>query len=142
MESQTALEIYSKVRRIDLFEEILHKNEGESSRGNQMGPLWHAIWGLQLPNNIKVFMWRATHNVVPTVGNLEHRKIIQSAWCPQCGLQRESLLHALWECDVIQALWDESVVFKCNVGSLIQISQCYCGRFSNITGGRGLWNSW
>lgn len=61
------------------------QGEGESSKGNPMGRLWRAIWYVALPNNLKVFMWRALHNALPTLANLEHRKVIQTAWCPWCG---------------------------------------------------------
>jgi hypothetical protein len=56
------------------------QGEGESSKGNPMGRLWRAIWYVALPNNLKVFMWRALHNALPTLANLEHRKVIQTAW--------------------------------------------------------------
>jgi hypothetical protein len=91
-----------------LIAEHEHKSAGESSRGNLMGPLWRAIWGVQLPNNIKVFTWRAMHNALSTRGNLEYRKIIPMVWCPLCGLQTKTILHTLWECDEVKGGWDAS----------------------------------
>ena len=86
------------------------QGEGESFMGNPMGQLWRAIWGVELPNNLKVFMWRALHNALPTLANLEHRKVIQTAWCPWCGLQTETLIHAIWDCVEIKECWDESQI--------------------------------
>jgi ribonuclease HI len=86
------------------------QGEGESSKGNPMGQLWRAIWDVALPNNLKVFMWRALHNALPTLADLEHRKVIQIAWCPWCGLQTETLIHAIWDCVEIKECWDESQI--------------------------------
>ena len=30
---------------------------------------WHTIWKLDLPEKIKIFMWRATQNLLPTTEN-------------------------------------------------------------------------
>jgi hypothetical protein len=82
--------------------------EGESSNGNVKRKLWRSLWSVAMPNNIKVFAWRVLHNALPTMANLEKRKIIDNPWCPQCGLQSETLNHALWECDEIRSYWEES----------------------------------
>lgn len=36
---------------------------------------WHAIWELDLPKKVKIFMWRAAQNLLPTVKNLWERKV-------------------------------------------------------------------
>ena len=63
---------------------------------------------------LKVFMWRAMNNALPTMGNLEQRKVIQTSWCPWCGLETETVLHAIWECEEIKECRDESYVTVSN----------------------------
>lgn len=35
---------------------------------------WNAIWKLEIPEKIMVFMWRAAQDLLPTVGNLWKKK--------------------------------------------------------------------
>ena len=50
-----------------------------------------------MPNNIKIFACRVLHNALLTMENLEQRKGTKNGWwCPQCGLQIETLSHDLW----------------------------------------------
>ena len=39
---------------------------------------WNAIWYLQIPEKVKIFMWRAANNLLPTATNLWKRKVVQS----------------------------------------------------------------
>ncbi len=98
--------------------------QGESSSGYPMAKVWRAVWKVQLPNNIKVFTWRALHNALPTLVNLERRKISQSIWCPRCKLQAETVLHAIWECDEVANCWSESTMavnYKLHFGDFTQL---------------------
>lgn len=42
---------------------------------------WHTKWNLNPPRKIKVFLWRATKNVLPTSENLSRRKILEEPVC-------------------------------------------------------------
>ena len=82
--------------------------------------MWAAIWKLQIPNKIKVFGWRACHDILPTRGNLKKKRILLDELCPLCGLFQESTIHALWECSAAQDVWHGSVraLQKCGTGQL------------------------
>ena len=57
---------------------------------------WHAIWYLQLPEKVKIFMWRAANNLLATAGNLWKRTVVQFPWCQRCKLSKETIFsHSL-----------------------------------------------
>lgn len=71
--------------------------------------VWAALWKLHIPNKIKVFRWRACHNILPTRKNLTKRQIITKDACPICTRCQESALHALWDCVAAQDIWAGSI---------------------------------
>jgi hypothetical protein len=56
------------------------------------------LWSLQVPNAVKVFLWRAYHNLLPTKVNLFTRKVVDNNFCPVCHLAEETVFHAIWGC--------------------------------------------
>ncbi|CAJ2646060.1 unnamed protein product [Trifolium pratense] len=66
---------------------------------------WTWIWKLHLPEKIKFFFWLACHNSVPTLSLLNHRKMNPSASCVRCGLQDETFLHCIRDCEFSRSLW-------------------------------------
>ena len=61
-----------------------------------------AIWKLRLPNKIKVFAWRACHEILPTAANLTRRKVLNDDKCMICTRETESTIHAFWDCAAVQ----------------------------------------
>ena len=61
---------------------------------------------LDLPANVKIFMWRALKNILPTAENLWKRKSLKEPICQICKLQVESVSHALIECKAAKKIWD------------------------------------
>ena len=61
----------------------------ESSSGSRGSRVWAAIWKLQIPNKIKVFGWRACHDILPTRRNLKKKQILLDDLCPLCALFQE-----------------------------------------------------
>ena len=59
---------------------------------------WSIIWKLTLPEKIKIFIWKATKNLLPTVENLCKHGIVQEARCKRCGNKVENILHVLVAC--------------------------------------------
>ena len=79
--------------------------KGESSGEALGGPVWARLWKLKIPNKIKVFAWRACHEILSTRENLARRRIIEDARCGVCFLVSETGYHALWECGLAQDVW-------------------------------------
>jgi hypothetical protein len=85
-----------------MTETILRRNKrsisvsGQCSHAGMDHGVWKAIWKLGVPRPMKMFMWRACHNLLPTRVNLVKRKVIDNALCPCCGRENETVLHVLW----------------------------------------------
>ena len=56
----------------------------ESSSGQNRGLIWKRLWKLHLPNKIKIFGWRACHDILPTKENLARRRITRDSVCELC----------------------------------------------------------
>ena len=77
-----------------------HPNSSE----NKQIP-WNIIWASELPTKIKIFMWRAARNLMPTAVNLWRKKVIQSPWCQRCRRTEETPYHAIFNCKCAQKVW-------------------------------------
>jgi len=60
--------------------------------------IWKTVWSLNTLNVVKNFMWRACHNLLPTIVNLYRRGVVKDTVCPRCGKADETVIHALWSC--------------------------------------------
>ncbi|KAL6219921.1 hypothetical protein ACLB2K_007679 [Fragaria x ananassa] len=60
--------------------------------------VWKRLWGLKLPNKIKIRLWRACCGFLPCASVLQRRRICVDGRCKGCGFKDESIMHALWEC--------------------------------------------
>ena len=56
-------------------------DRAESSSSNGGSPVWAAIWKLRIPNKIKVFGWRASHDILPTRRNLKKKRVLTDDVC-------------------------------------------------------------
>uniref|UniRef100_A0A803PKF8 Reverse transcriptase zinc-binding domain-containing protein n=1 Tax=Cannabis sativa TaxID=3483 RepID=A0A803PKF8_CANSA len=65
-------------------------------------PWWKNLWHLKIPPKVKHFDFHATNSTLPTRRNLAFWKIIQSSACDRCGIQEESVSHALFYCEIIR----------------------------------------
>ncbi|XP_075645296.1 uncharacterized protein LOC142616302 [Castanea sativa] len=66
---------------------------------------WNSLWKLDVPNKVKVFLWRACTNSILTMLNLHKRRIVSSSVFSLCREGEESVLHALWSCEGISSVW-------------------------------------
>ena len=96
----TVKSTYHVARRL-----LIDENRGGTSRGYVEKNVWTAIWKLRLPNKIKVFAWRACHEILPTAANLTKRRVINDDKCSICTWETESTIHALWDCAAVQDIW-------------------------------------
>ena len=99
-----------------------------------------------MPNKIKVFGWRACHNIFPTRDNLVLRKIVEDDGCMLCSRRAETGIHALWECAVAKDVWSGSVIRlqKCGQGQqdVLHLFQELLGKLSTAEFELFLVQSW
>jgi hypothetical protein len=58
--------------------------------------VWKTIWALNVPNAVKMFMWKACNDLLPKKMNLLHRGVIHNALCPICKREVDTVKHILW----------------------------------------------
>ncbi|XP_048596342.1 uncharacterized protein LOC125578099 [Brassica napus] len=63
------------------------------------------IWKLQTAPKIKSFFWRAVSNAIPVGEILVKRGIKMDPCCQDCGAQRESINHILFQCSIARQVW-------------------------------------
>lgn len=52
-----------------------------SNSSNYSSKQWNSLWSLELPEKIKLFMWKASKNLLPLAENLWIRKCVQEPLC-------------------------------------------------------------
>ncbi|XP_058223042.1 uncharacterized protein LOC131332764 [Rhododendron vialii] len=88
---------------------LRHSHErGESSSGDSLKPLWKSLWSVPIPNKIKMFMWRCSHNVVAIMYNLHRRNVDVLPYCPHRQSHVETLEHMLFQCKSAKDVWHRS----------------------------------
>jgi hypothetical protein len=78
---------------------------GEGSNSQENDCTWKEIWSLKVPNPVKMFLWRACSDVLPTKANLLRRGVLQEVVCVLCNQEIESTRHVLWDCPTAQDVW-------------------------------------
>jgi hypothetical protein len=94
-----------------------------------------AIWNLNVPYPVKLFLWHACKNILPTRMNLVKRRVVEDGICPCCWKEEETIVHVLWLCPAAQDVWGggSSIFQKCCYAgtSFMQIFECCLARFTN-----------
>ena len=70
--------------------------------------LWAPLWKTKIPPKIKIFLWRACRNYIPTRGNLAKRHIPIDPRCRFCGFEIETTVHSLIFCPFVEDAWTNS----------------------------------
>ncbi|KAH9685647.1 putative reverse transcriptase/RNA-dependent DNA polymerase [Citrus sinensis] len=73
---------------------------------------WNIIWSLALPQNIRIFTWRAAKNLLPSVENLWKKKILQEPTCQVCKMGMENVFHDLVACKSAKKNARNQLLFK------------------------------
>ncbi|KAL0428200.1 UNVERIFIED_CONTAM: hypothetical protein Slati_2994800 [Sesamum latifolium] len=66
---------------------------------------WRKLWQAKLPNKIKVFVWRACLNALPTGKSLSKHIPGFLALCPFCQCGKDDVLHTLVLCPFARQVW-------------------------------------
>jgi hypothetical protein len=93
---------------------------GECSRALENCKLWNDLWTLKVPAVVKVFLWKACNNLLPTQENLFKRKVSSDPLCPICGVEVETISHILWSCPSSSDVWGacSKKIQKCSIAAM------------------------
>ncbi|KAL5566455.1 hypothetical protein UlMin_029619 [Ulmus minor] len=76
---------------------------------------WQRFWRLRIPSKIRMFLWKAFHNWIPSSVNLAKHGVPTQARCLICNETDDTTLHALWGCKImgpLKVLCDSFISFK------------------------------
>jgi hypothetical protein len=109
--------IYSVKSAYHLAKEQFESTNGSCSSYSQTSQQWNKVWRIKGAPVVKMFMWQACSEILPTNANLYRKKIIDSPLCPVCELESETVAHVLWACPAAKDVWLESLksIHKCSL---------------------------
>ncbi|KAI8525367.1 hypothetical protein RHMOL_Rhmol13G0224700 [Rhododendron molle] len=67
--------------------------------------IWKTLWHLDLPQRLKVFLWKCGRGILPVKLGLSTRLHHLSPICPLCESSEDSLDHLSLQCAVTQPVW-------------------------------------
>ncbi|XP_075654965.1 uncharacterized protein LOC142625150 [Castanea sativa] len=87
------------------------RKDGWAKSSNRSGwqQMWSTLWKLKILGKIKIFGWRACHDILPTWMNLAKRKIVPENLCHCCQREPKDAVHAIWGCGAAQDVWAGSL---------------------------------
>ncbi|KAK3198084.1 hypothetical protein Dsin_021499 [Dipteronia sinensis] len=80
--------------------------EGSSNPG-PMVSWWQSFWKTRIPIKIKIFVWKACHDWIPTMVNIARRGVPTDGLCGSCMNSNETTLPSLWDCDKLKHIRGE-----------------------------------
>ena len=54
-------------------------------------------------NKVKIVLWRACSDALPTKVSLQKREVLDNSLCSEC--QIGDSFHALWSCEALKSVW-------------------------------------
>lgn len=87
-----------------------HDPPDNQSSSSMMQRWWRTFWKLAIPPKVRLFWWRAFHNIIPTGINLCKNHVPSSPWCPLCLKFEDTTSHALLFCPEVREFWKNNEV--------------------------------
>lgn len=84
---------------------LILKEAKELDGSNDNCEVWKKMWNMKKPLKVKIFMWRALKECLPTKDNLNSRRINVSPYCLVCSMKKETIRHFLVGCSVAEKTW-------------------------------------
>ena len=97
--------IYSVKLGYQLLCELDGIEEASASYNEKTRNFWRSIWQLRVPNKVKIFLWRACTDALPTKVNLQKRRVLDNTVCSLYQKALEDVFHAMWSYEAIQSIW-------------------------------------
>ena len=90
------------------MEDGLDGGRSSCSSQSELRKVWKGLWGMNLPNKVKHFAWKACRNILATKENLCKRKITPNDICDCCGTHTKTVSHLFWFCEHAKTIWSSS----------------------------------
>ena len=65
---------------------------------------WKAMWRVDVPPKLKIFLWRLAQQSISTADVMHHRNMSTTTCCGLCGAE-DSWQHSLLHCTVARCVW-------------------------------------
>lgn len=66
---------------------------------------WKSIWQLNSRPKVKIHLWKATRDALPTLDNIKKKGLITNERCFLCRSRDEDVEHIFWNCKVVRKIW-------------------------------------
>ncbi|GJM91514.1 hypothetical protein PR202_ga07890 [Eleusine coracana subsp. coracana] len=66
---------------------------------------WRRIWRLEVPNKVRMFVWRFVHNNLAVGKNIARRGVKWETICPMCNRLDEDGGHLFLKCKAVKECW-------------------------------------
>jgi ribonuclease HI len=100
-------------------EDWLEGRQSSSSSTSEQ-KLWSKMWKTKVPSKIRVFLWRLSHQSIPT-GSVRHRRnMAVTPECCFCHAAEDDWRHSLIDCAMARSVWaliDEELVEHISINS-------------------------
>ncbi|KAL5551842.1 hypothetical protein UlMin_002018 [Ulmus minor] len=109
--------------KLALYTNSVHDPTSSSSQASN---LWNYLWQASIPPKVKIFWWRALHNIIPTSWNLKVHHVPADLKCSLCGYGIETTVHSLFLCPKMKFLWKKSGMVDCllaaKIGNMVDVA--------------------
>lgn len=83
-----------------------------SSLVGSASPEWDWIWELRIPPKVRMFIWRACHEILPTRVGLMRRHVGTNPFCAFCSHKIETEAHIFFECPMFADIWMKAPLWR------------------------------
>lgn len=98
---------YSVRSAYHLAKEKYEVDKGSCSNRDRTKQLWRAIWNIDAPRAVKVFLRKTCSEILPTRDKLFNKSNTPDPLCPIYNLEVETTGHILWSCPSARDVWTE-----------------------------------
>ncbi|GKV36829.1 hypothetical protein SLEP1_g44920 [Rubroshorea leprosula] len=63
------------------------------------------IWVLNIPKKVRLLAWSAYRDILPTMINLQRKRVVVDLECPMCHMDIETVNHCFMACPMARAMW-------------------------------------
>ncbi|KAA3490037.1 reverse transcriptase [Gossypium australe] len=119
-----------------------------SSNEDDYNNFYKSLRPLNIPEKIKIHVWRLFNNLLPHRSNLVKQMLAAEYVCPLCGIELEDSNHLMWSCSILKSVWSHLHVRIPALEESWDDKQCFAQMFSTAEEQQrciialSLWNLW